>query len=183
MPPPALAAWRIPPIPHPGAEHHICNRNCYDFHMRLALKKHPDSHCGAVTAIQVGVTRPRAGALALHYFVSGNLHDLRIPPLAPPTRTDELWRHTCFEAFVQMPPSSAYHEFNFAPSTQWAAYCFGGYRSGMAVADRSHAPHIETISNDAGYELKVSLALSGLPGLTDDAPWRLGLSAVIEEAN
>jgi hypothetical protein len=105
--------------------------------------------------------------------------DLSIPPVTAPMRTDDLWRHTCFEAFVRASPSAAYYEFNFAPSTQWAAYRFGGYRSGMRVADEIATPRFEVQSSGEGFELQVSLEL----GLPSDTAWRLGLAAVIEETN
>lgn len=38
--------------------------------------------------------------------------------------TDGLWQHTCFEAFVAVKGETAYREFNFSPSSQWAAYAF-----------------------------------------------------------
>ncbi len=127
--------------------------------------------------------RPRCGHLVLCYILTGKMHDLRIPPVTAPTRTDELWRHTCFEAFVRASPSTAYYELNFAPSTQWAAYRFSGYRSGMRVASEMRAPRIEVGSSGECYRLQVSLELDRLAGLPSDAPWRLGLSAVIEETS
>ncbi|HEY4940715.1 MAG TPA: DOMON-like domain-containing protein [Rhizomicrobium sp.] len=144
---------------------------------------HPDSHSGAATKVEVDVGRPHAGSLTLHYFVTGTISDLRLPPVTAPARADELWRHTCFEAFVRAPRSAAYHEFNFAPSTQWAAYRFGGYRSGMAVANAVSTPRFETRSDGTGYELQIALELDGVADLPSDAPWQLGLSAVIEDAS
>ena len=146
--------------------------------MRLALKPHPDSRSSAVTQIEVNVVRPRPGSLALRYYVTGRIGELRLPEAAQPARTDELWKHTCFEAFIREASGAAYYEFNFSPSTQWAAYRFSGYRSGMSVASEIVAPHIEGRSTAARYELQASLELCGLP---TDAVWRLGLSAVIEE--
>ena len=99
--------------------------------MRLALKLHPDSQCRAVNAIAVEVVRARPAGLTLRYAVSGTIGNLRLPDRQTPARADELWRHTCFEAFVRALPSAAYHEFNFSPSTRWAAYRFSGYRAGM----------------------------------------------------
>ena len=98
-------------------------------------------------------------------------------------RADELWRNTCFEAFVRTSPGAGYYELNFAPSTQWAAYRFSGYRSGMRVATEISAPRIETQSSPECYMLRAFLALDRLPGLPPDAGWRLGLSAVIEETS
>ena len=125
--------------------------------MRKALILHPDSRRVATTGIVVEVARPRPGNLALRYIVTGNLTDLRMPPLTAPERADGLWRQTCFEAFVRAAPDAAYYEFNFAPSTQWAAYRFSGYRSGMSVADGISAPRIEGRSEGGSYELQASL--------------------------
>jgi hypothetical protein len=150
--------------------------------MRQVLKLHPDSRCAAVAGVAAEVTRPGPGLLALRYLVTGATSELVLPAPAAPTRADELWRHTCFEAFVRAPTVGAYYEFNFAPSTQWAAYRFDRYRDGMAAADRLGPPHIEAGSTVEGFELTVLLDLDDAPGLPQDAPWRLGLSAVIEEA-
>jgi hypothetical protein len=146
-----------------------------------ALRLHPDSRCAAVTHIDVYATRPRPGNLVLRYVVTGRISDLRMPSVTAPTRTDELWQHTCFEAFVRASQGATYYEFNFAPSTQWAAYRFERYRFGMSVASELSAPRIEVRAKPEGYELETSLALDRLPGLPSDAVWCLGLAAVIEE--
>ena len=150
--------------------------------MRLGLKLHPDSRCAAATHIDVEVAQPRPGHLALHYLVTGKIGDLRMPPMTTPARTDELWRHTCFEAFVRAPPSPVYYEFNFAPSTQWAVYRFGSYRAEMSVVDEA-TPQIEWNSSPEQFGLRAYLNLERLPDLPNDARWHLGLSAVIEETN
>lgn len=151
--------------------------------MRQALRLHPDSRCIAATQIDVEVARPRPSTLVMRYFVTGKISDLLLPPVTASTRADELWQHTCFEAFIGASPGNAYYEFNFTPSTQWAAYRFSGYRSGMHIASEMSTPRIEARSGDAFYELQVSVELDRLPGLPDDATWRLGLSAVIEETS
>jgi hypothetical protein len=146
--------------------------------MRQALKLHPGSRSSAVAQIEVDIEPPAAGYLKLLYLVTGKIGDLRLPPLAAPARTDELWKHTCFEAFVRPAPSPAYYEFNFAPSTQWAAYRFSSYRTGMSVANEMAAPRIDVQSSPTRYELQAAVDLSGL---RQDAVWHLALSAVIEE--
>jgi hypothetical protein len=148
--------------------------------MRQALKLHPDSHGSAATSVEVGIGHPRAGTLLLSYVVTGRVSDIRMPPVAPPVRGEELWRHTCFEAFVRISSGPEYYEFNFAPSTQWAAYRFTGYRSGMCVAAEAGAPSIEVRPSSDRYELQASLELDRLLGLPRKALWRLGLSALIE---
>ena len=149
--------------------------------MRQALRLHPDSHCVAVTHIDVEIARPRADVLLLCYIVSGKISDVRMPPLTAATRTEALWRHTCFEAFVGASSSAGYYEFNFAPSRQWAAYRFSGYRSGMCVADEVGAPSIDVRPNPDGCTLQAKLDLHRLPALPGRGSRRLGLAAVIEE--
>jgi hypothetical protein len=151
--------------------------------MRCSLAPHPDSRRIAATGIDVDVARPEPGRLVLSYVVTGTIGGLRMPPVTAPMRMDELWRHTCFEVFVRPPGGDAYYEFNFAPSTQWAAYGFAGYRSGMRVADEIHPPRIEVQSTDQRFTLQAALDLDRLPGLPRDAAWQIGLSAVIEDAN
>jgi hypothetical protein len=150
---------------------------------RQALKLHPDSRCEAVTRLEAEVAVPHRSQLVLRWFVSGKISDLLLPPVTAATRMDELWRHTCFEAFVRASTREGYYEFNFAPSTQWAAYRFEDYRVGTSVLNEISAPRIEVKSDDAGFELQASLKLDRLPASPADAAWRLGLSAVIEEAN
>jgi len=147
--------------------------------MRRALKLHPDSRCLAATRIEVEVARPSRGNLLLRYVVTGTIGDLSLPPPAAPARADDLWRRTCFEAFVRAPPGDAYYELNFAPSMQWAAYRFRAYRDGMSVARDVGAPRIDARASDDIYELDAALELPDI----GDAFWRLGLSAVIEETS
>ena len=147
--------------------------------MRHALKLHPDSPCAAVTRIDVDVAHTHPGHLVLTYAVTGKISDLSLPAVTAPARTDELWRHTCFEVFLRASPSAAYREFNFAPSTRWAAYRFDAYREGMAALE-VEAPKIEVRSTAELFELQVALQLAGTPAR---AALRLALSAVIEETN
>ena len=116
----------------------------------------------------------------LSYVVTGQMTDVRMPPVVPAARTDDLWRHTCFEAFVRASSGPAYYEFNFALSTQWAAYRFSGYRSGMVAAEIG-APQIEVRSGPDSYTLQAALELDRLPDLSREVSWRLGLSALIED--
>jgi hypothetical protein len=148
--------------------------------MRYRLKCHPDSRCAAVTEIEADLARPCASSLLLSYIVVGKISDLLMPAATASERTDELWRHTCFEAFLGADLDSGYYEFNFAPSTQWAAYRFDGYRSGMCVADEISVLKIEVESTPERYALWALLDLSSWPA---SSHWRLGLSAVIEETN
>jgi hypothetical protein len=148
--------------------------------MRQALRLHPSSRCGAAIEVEAEAARSRTGILQLTYVVTGAIGGLYLPPAGHPARADELWRRTCFEAFVRPGPGEAYFEFNFAPSRQWAAYRFDFYRAGMRAADEIAATDIEAHIGGGRFELTVTLDLPDWPA---HRPWRLGLTAVIEELN
>lgn len=150
--------------------------------MHHALKLHPDSRSPAVAHIDVAVARAN-GQLTLTYLLTGKIADIRLPPLGSRARTDGLWQHTCFEAFVRRSPSPRYYEFNFAPSTQWAAYRFRTYREGMVAVEEMTPPQIESKPGADSYALKAVMKLDALPSLPADATWHLNLTAVIEEAD
>ena len=66
-----------------------------------------------------GVTVELEG-MHLTYRVDGG-ERLVLPAPDLPYRTDGLWRTTCFELFLMAGEGPAYVEFNFSPSSQWAA--------------------------------------------------------------
>jgi len=151
--------------------------------MRHVLIPHPGSHPFRAAHIEVELARPHADSLVLSYIVTGDMSDVRMTSITSATRSDGLWRHTCFEAFISASSGSGYYEFNFAPSTQWAAYWFDGYRNGMRMASEISAIPIEVQVNADGYTLQASLELDRLTSLAHNVVWHLGLSAVIEDAN
>src|SRR5262249_21126714 len=117
------------------------------------------------------------------YVVTGDPDRLSLPPRGAPDRADELWRHTCFEAFLAGRGAATYFELNLAPSRRWAAYRFDGYRKGMQPAGGLEAPRIGLQRRPNGLELYAELDLGAMTDLPAHGPWRLGLSAVIEEAD
>jgi hypothetical protein len=98
-----------------------------------------------------------------------------VPAATEPVRTDELWRTTCFEAFLKPLAESSYREWNFAPSGQWAAYDFADYRADMTPAEVEAAPYIRIEDNLTWWAVGATIAVPA------DTNWQLGLSAVLEE--
>jgi hypothetical protein len=134
------------------------------------LIPHPDSPPGAVESIEVQVNRPAPRQLVLRYFLRGEVGAIRLPRARPPERGDDLWEHTCFEAFLANPPG--YLEFNFSPSTEWAAWRFDSWREGRRDA-AIQPPLVQTFIGSDRFELRATLAMPVLGPM--------GLSAVIEE--
>jgi hypothetical protein len=149
--------------------------------LSIALTRHPSTPCNAVDKIIVGVAKAPSRMLTLAYSVTGDIARVRIPALGAPSRADELWRHTCFEAFVKG-ADAAYVEFNFAPSTEWAVYRFSAYREHMSAMAGIHAPEIRVQSSAGRLDLQATIDLASL-GMQDAVALRLALSTVIEESN
>ncbi|HTX51188.1 MAG TPA: DOMON-like domain-containing protein [Caulobacteraceae bacterium] len=145
------------------------------------LVPHPATPCDAVQRIEVDAARPSPGRLRLTYTLSGAIRDLTIPSVGQSTRADELWRTTCFETFVRPGGVEGYVELNLAPSTAWAAYVFDSYRDGMRDAQIA-APAISVNAADDRLELRAEVDFSPVPDVAG-APWRLAISAVIEETS
>jgi hypothetical protein len=142
--------------------------------MAYPLVRHPDFPCDAVQTIDVEIARIR-NEVRLTYTVSGAIGNLTLPAQAAPERMDELWKHTCFELFVRPVSDEAYCEFNFSPSTAWAAYAFDGHRSGMREFEMC-PPRLAVTREAARLVLDVDMEIVGFGG-----PWRCAVSAVIEE--
>jgi hypothetical protein len=148
----------------------------------VALTCHPATPCSAVRGIEVEVRRD-ADALALRYRLAGDPALLRIPARREAQHADKLWQHTCFEVFCSHSVTSAYYELNFSPSTEWAIYRFDAYRSGMTAIETPLVPRVSVHLQADGLDLDARVELDALEALRDSPVLRLGLSAVIEEAD
>ncbi|WP_028605437.1 DOMON-like domain-containing protein [Ottowia thiooxydans] len=145
------------------------------------LSAHPLTPCRAVQALTAAAhpqTRNGQSGVLVQYLLQGDTPQLRIPPpVKRPEAADDLWRHTCFEAFIHRPGESGYREFNLSPSGQWAAYAFSDERvrhePGVPTAPLAIAMSLspQTLALEAWLPLP-----EALPGQT----LKLGLSAVIE---
>jgi len=149
----------------------------------IPLTCHPTTRCDAVRSIQVEVRTTEPRTLALRYVLEGDIARLLIPAESAPRRADKLWQHTCFEAFVGAMGTAGYSEFNFSPSTQWAAYRFTAYREGMAALDAAQFPRISLRRDADRLTLDASIDLGPLQLLNDIRDARLALSTVIEDAD
>jgi hypothetical protein len=149
--------------------------------MRLTLTRHPATACAAITRIEVQVKRHSGDQLELHFFAFGDVEAVKWPAHTEAKRGERLWEESCFECFVRRADWPVYHEFNLATSSQWAAYRFTDYRSGMQVARLQGDPDIRTRPTAKTQVLQARLDLNDLPGLLSVSDWQLGFSAVIEE--
>lgn len=174
--------------------------------MRLSLHPHPETPCPPLNGIEVELVRVRPLTLQLRFVLIGNIRNVRLR-LREPAGGGELWRHTCFEAFVRVGEEESYLEYNLAPSGDFAAYRFDGYREGMAPATDIGSSILDSqirtepldrdrraVLKEAGFDtlerfepsffsLKTELSFPNSMGLAVAEPWQIGLSTVIEERN
>jgi hypothetical protein len=143
----------------------------------LHLIPHPRSTFPRPLAIECQLFRANF-MIGLRFVLHANLDHLVIPEPGDQVQRDDLWRHSCFEAFIRPAGGQAYHEINLAPSRAWAAYRFQSYRDGMAP---SFLEPIGPIQVDYGPHM---LTQTSMLDYGDDRALRgeleVGLSAVIE---
>lgn len=106
-----------------------------------SLLPHPLTPADFVGGLEAGAAAD-SGVLRLHYALRGDPRRMRVPAPGAAGRTDRLWAHTCFEAFVRVEDAPGYLELNFSPSGQWAAYRFDAYRQGMTPLALEEPPRI-----------------------------------------
>jgi hypothetical protein len=149
--------------------------------MEIQLVRHPASPGQGIEGIRVDIARFGATKLFFTYVVTGDIGSMVVPGLLPGGgMADDLWQTTCFEAFVKQPGGEAYGEFNFSPSSQWAAYVFDGYRTGRQTLGAAMVPRFDIKAGMDRLELGVTLDMSNVPGGCGAVDLAMGLSAVIE---
>lgn len=149
----------------------------------LPLICHPETPASSLFSIHACLARSALGQMCVEYWLLGDTETITLPePVDDGNRRDELWRTTCFEAFVRRPGEKRYGEFNFAPSMAWAAYQFADYR--LDMNDLSiDPPQLDFVRSKDRIHLMVATDLASAPFFTGNTPWQIGLSAVIEETN
>ena len=144
------------------------------------LTAHPSSPCDAIRRLEAGFeTAKFPGELEVRFRMDGDFTRIRLPPAELARRRDGLWQHTCFEVFLRPDGSDSYHEFNFAPSGDWAAYRFAGRRRDQTTTELP-APRIDCRRLPDGCTLSAQFEIAALPELAQAASLDAGLTAVIE---
>ncbi|MBU6283332.1 DOMON-like domain-containing protein [bacterium] len=149
------------------------------------LVDHASTPLPAVT-VAADALRVGRGLLRFDWTVEGPLEALLLPDPCEPRAADDLWRHTCLEAFVRPAGARAYVELNLSPSRAFAVYRFRAYRERDDAAGRPSAPtRIEARREGARLVLSARLDVAAVLGDPEAAsgPLDVGLSAVVETAD
>jgi hypothetical protein len=148
--------------------------------MQLNLVPHPATP-PSDPSFKVWVNVDHAGALGvvattnIWFGIGAPASRFVLPDAAEePQRTDDLWKTTCFEAFLREEGEEPYREWNFSPSGNWAAYDFETRREGRTEPDVA-APYIRLEDNMIWWAIGATINADA------EIKWLLGLSAVLEE--
>ena len=134
-----------------------------------------------MTGVRALGRRPSPDSLVLAFEIEADLARVRVPaPLENRGIVHGLWEHTCCEAFVARADGEAYLEVNIAPSEDWALWAFDGYRAGMRAA-ACEAPRLRVLRMPRELRVDAIVDAVSVQGFLGDAPWVVGLSAVVEE--
>jgi hypothetical protein len=147
----------------------------------LELVCHPNTPSRVAQAVTAQVARTAEGKLSISYAIHGDIARLVIPAPGPARIGWKLWRHTCCELFVRQKDAAAYHEFNFSPSGEWAAYAFTRYREGATLNAEELNPQVAIESTGTRLDLYALVDLARLPPAYAGAPLSVGLAVIIEE--
>ena len=141
---------------------------------------HPTTPCPAVSSISIAAEFASDGSLCLRYAITGEIAKIKLPAVRAPGPADNLWQHSCCEAFIASDAAMPYQEFNFSPSGEWAVYQFNAYRQREHNFVSPAAPQIALRLAGDGFELAARLPRELLPPLTT---LHLGITSILEASD
>lgn len=147
----------------------------------LPLAPHPDFPPPPGVAFTARAGR-EGGALHLHFSQYGDADDtlIEIQPRGRGGRTDDLWKHTCFEAFLRVADEPGYAEVNFSTWGEWAAYVFDDHRKGMRELYGKSEPFSALAYKGDGGDGVYHRLFETFDAFDASAVWHLNLTAIIE---
>ncbi len=145
------------------------------------LRPHPAHPCDAIRRFEAAIeSRSLPATLQLRFRIEGDVGRLRLPPPAAARRRDGLWQHSCFEVFLRPDASDSYHEFNFAPSGDWAAYRYGARRAERSLPELPTAPAAQCSRLAQSCEVTADIRIGEIPELACARAIHAALAAVVE---
>ena len=145
------------------------------------LVAHPRTLGAGVYGIAAEIRFIKPAVLFCDYTLHADMSHVRVPEARGGSPVEGLWRHTCFEAFIGVPGTAQYYEFNFSPARDWAAYRFEAYREGMSVAALAQPPTLQTSGNAERLELSATVDITTLAQIGQAPLLRVALAAVVED--
>ena len=145
------------------------------------LISHPSTTFGGRYRICAAVSVSPAFEINVAYELEDGSNEVMWPRPSIMGFHDELWRTTCFELFLVLPESQSYIEFNFLPSTQWSAYKFESYRGEKTPIHDVEFSKFSASGHEARRRFNAEFSVPNGTLGNEQAGYRAGLAAVIEE--
>ena len=96
------------------------------------------------------------------FGIGAPIERFAMPQADEPARRDELWKNDLLRGVRPgRRARTAYREYNFAPSGDWAAYDFTARREGMAEAELANPPYVRIEDNLTWWSLRRDLRARG----------------------
>ncbi len=128
----------------------------------------------------------RPFVLHLDFVLKADLREILLPEkFEGAERTDNLWEHTCFEAFISLESGPEYLEVNLAPSGQWNIYEFSSYRASRIEAEQVNCkPLILKAKTNFNIQTEIDLSqVAWIKNSKKNMDLQIGLTGVIELKN
>lgn len=123
----------------------------------------------------------RAGnKISLRYEVAGEVDKIILSSKSPsPSRTDDLWKATCFEFFVAIPGQPQYWEFNMSPSGDWNVYIIDAYRR-VGFREETSFKQLPFVFRNMQNNLSLDISLDLGPILHPQQIIQVGITSIVQ---
>lgn len=116
----------------------------------------------------------------IRYEVDGEIDQILLSARSSsPTRTDDLWKATCFEFFIATPYQPGYWEFNMSPSGDWNIYKMEAYRR-VGFREETAFTQLPFVLGKSGSKLSLDISVDLNPLLQPKQEVQVGITAIIQ---
>jgi len=137
----------------------------------------------AVNIPQIAITGKIArhnNTLSIHFSITGKTEEILCPkPTGHPTRTEDLWKATCFEFFLAIPHRPSYWEFNLSPSGDWNIYHMDEYRR-VGFKEETQIQRLPFSIRKGPGCISVECSVDMSPIISIEHPIEVGITSVIQ---
>ena len=116
----------------------------------------------------------------IHYEVDGEIERVLLPAKSSsPSRTDDLWKATCFEYFIAFPLQPKYWEFNMSPSGDWNIYKMDAYRR-IGFREETAFTKLPFVFRKSDIKLSLDISMDLSPIIQAQQKIQVGITAIIQ---
>ena len=118
--------------------------------------------------------------LFIRYEVNGDIDKILLSTKATsPSRTDDLWKATCFEFFAAIPNQPGYWEFNMSPSSDWNVYRMDAYRR-FGFREETAFTQLPFLFKETENQLSLDISVNLDRMLQPEQSVQVGIATIIQ---